>query len=299
MESTGTGRPGGQGISLPMPASSPSTASAIRHGSATSGSAAIGRHNAVLYFQPNLVPGKQKLFLEMARGFDHVTGSVAEIAALPDAMIPVVGCQMELRDLHEEWRSRGRRFVYWDRGYLNRGGKTWLPRASGPEYFRFHVDRYQMDGLVDDAQDVRFRRLRLPVAPWRRARERIVVAAPSDHYAEFHRLGDWLDRTVEALRRHRVPIVIRRKQSTVPLRREIANAACLVTHGSVAAIEAVMMGCPVVVDPSCAAAAVGTIVFEGLESLVYPDRSAWLASIASSQFTADEVANGQIWSMLR
>ena len=70
------------------------------------------------------------------------------------------------------------------------------------------------------------------------------------------------------------------------------------THGSVAAIEAVVLGCPVVVDPSSAAAPVGHTDIEGIREPIYPDRTEWLRSIAASQFTADEVAYGVIWQFI-
>ncbi|MFN6950979.1 MAG: hypothetical protein ACK4NE_00085 [Albidovulum sp.] len=270
----------------------------IPQASPRNGSLAIGRHNAVLYEQPGLLEDKKSLIRSIARGFDRVTSDVRDLAAMPWEIIPVVGCQMELQDLEEEWIRTGRPFVYWDRGYLNRGGKTWIRRA-GPEYFRWQLSAYQMTGLVQDAPAERLQRLRLRVEHWQHSdSKRVVVAAPSDHYHRFHRIEGWTEKAVQAVRDMGFVPQVRHKRSASPLQRDILNARCLVTHGSVAAIEAAVLGCPVVVDPCSAAAPVGHTHFEGIREPVYPDRTEWLRSIAASQFTADEVANGTIWNFV-
>ena len=258
----------------------------------------IGRHNAVLYEQPGLLEDKKSLIRSIARGFDRVTSDVRDLAALPWDIIPVVGCQMELQDIEEEWIRVGRPFVYWDRGYLNRGGKTWI-RRSGPEYFRWQLNAYQMTGLVPNAPQERVQRLRLRVEHWHQSdSRRVVVAAPSDHYQKFHRIEGWTEKTVQAVRDMGFVPHVRLKRSPAPLQRDIVNARCLVTHGSVAAIEAAVLGCAVVVDPCSAAAPVGHTNIEGIREPIYPDRTEWLRSIAASQFTAEEVANGTIWRFI-
>jgi hypothetical protein len=283
--------------SHPMPALLHSTANVTRRDSRKNGLPVIGRHNTVLYQDPNVGPGKRFLLDQISRGFDRVTSSVAELARLPDDIIPVVGCQMEVQAIEDEWRARGRTFVYWDRGYLNRGGKTWL-RRNGPEYFRWHVNSYQMKGLNPKAQADRFARLRINPVRWRKGGRKVVIAAPSPYYAEFHRLGGWLDETARRIRETGRKYIIRQKRTHVPLYQDLADAYCLVTHGSVAAIEAAVWGYPVIVAPSCAAAPIGRTSLDDIEDLVYPDRTPWLQSLAYSQFTADEVADGTIWEHL-
>lgn len=258
----------------------------------------IGRHNAVLYEQPDLREDKKSLIRSIARGFDRVTSDVRVLAALPWDVIPVVGCQMELQEIETEWLRAGRPFVYWDRGYLNRGGKTWI-RKTGPEYFRWQLNGYQMAGLIPNAPHERLQRLRMRVEHWQHSdSKRVLVAAPSDHYTQFHRIDGWTERTVQAIREMGFVPHVRQKKSPTPLQRDLNGARCMVTHGSVAAIEAVVLGCPVVVDPCSAAAPVGHTQIEGVREPIYPDRTEWLRSIAASQFTADEVANGTIWQFI-
>ncbi len=240
---------------------------------------------------------KEILISQVAKGFDHVTQSVAEIQNLPDDMVPCVGSQMEFKEIIQDWIRRGRRFVYWDRGYLNRGGVTWIKR-KGPEYFRWHVGCYQMQGIRPDAPHERLARLRLDIRPWRTDGRTVVIAAPSKHYAELHGVQNWVEETRKSLIGCGRRVVVRQKFSRVPLDRDLHDAHCLITHGSVAAIEAVLLGVPVIVHPSCAAAPIGRTALADLENLARPDRTEWLRSLASCQFTLDEIQSGEIWERI-
>jgi hypothetical protein len=205
---------------------------------------------------------------------------------------------MELKPLHEQWLKTGRNFVYWDRGYLCRGGRTWLKAPHKTEYFRWHVNAYQMKGIRPDAVAERFDRLKIRPDPWNRRGTKIVVAEPSAHYAKFHNVEDWVVKIVAKLKKTGRPIKVRNKLSRIPLQRELHDAYCLVTHGSVAAVEAVVFGCPVITDPCSTAAPMGRTAIEDIDNLVYPDRAAWLSSVATSQFSAGEIVSGEIWDLI-
>lgn len=77
---------------------------------------------AALYVPPNLKAFKRDLFERIGRHIKERGGRVVydiqEIAALPDEIVPIVGCQPESTHLIVEWRRNGRRWCYWDRGYL-------------------------------------------------------------------------------------------------------------------------------------------------------------------------------------
>jgi hypothetical protein len=64
-------------------------------------------------------------------------------------------------------------------------------------------------------------------------------------------------------------------------------------------VEAVVMGCPVFVDPISAAALVGKTDFSEVESPVYPDRERWLHSLAYNQFNETELVDGTLWKLLQ
>jgi hypothetical protein len=58
-------------------------------------------------------------------------------------------------------------------------------------------------------------------------------------------------------------------------------------------------GCPVFVDQLSAAALVGQTDFSKIETPVYPERQAWLNSLAYCQFNEKELIDGTLWRMIR
>ena len=79
---------------------------------------------------------------------------------------------------------------------------------------------------------------------------------------------------------------------------DLDGAHCLVTHGSNAAVEAAIMGCPVFVHPDSAAALVGRTDLADIERPIYPGRQAWVNALAYSQFNERELVDGTLWRLL-
>lgn len=232
------------------------------------------------------------------KGGRVVRGHVGNLAALPDEITPIIGCSPELRPLIDGWLSRKRTFVYWDRGYARRVFATWLPRGEGGGFYRWVSDAYQMRE-VRDVPDDRWKALKTDVAPWARGGRHIVIAAPTATYSKFHALQDWTDITVDALARVTDrQIVIRGKESKRPLQADLAGAHALVAHGSIAAVEAAILGCPVFVDRSSAGALIGRTDLTQIETPSYPDREPWLRSLAYGQFDERELVDGTLWRLL-
>lgn len=229
-------------------------------------------------------------------------GDYEQLKALPDDIIPIVGASPQLRPIVQSWRERKRKFIGWDRGYLRRVYATWLPRAETMEksYYRWTINGYQMREIRDVPGD-RFAALKLPVSPWRQGGRHIVVAAPSATYLVSHEgMDGWIEKTVAEIRRHTArPIVVRDKESSLPLQSELRDAHCLVTHGSIAAVESVVMGCPVFVHPDSAASLVGLTDLSLIETPIYPDRQPWLNALAYSQWNEIELVDGTLFRMLQ
>ena len=95
-------------------------------------------------------------------------------------------------------------------------------------------------------------------------------------------------------------MVIRHKEQvlTRELSLDLEGAHCLVTHGSIAAVEAVILGCPVFVHADSAAALVGKTELKDIEKPAYPDRTAWAHALAHCQWNEHELAAGVHWKML-
>lgn len=264
----------------------------------------MNRARACLFIPGNLKKFKLKLFESVGAHIASGGGRIVhrdpgKLETLPPNMVPIVGCHPELRHLIDHWSATGREFIYWDRGYAKRIFATWLPRPlSGSGYYRWTRNAFQMRSIREVPKD-RWRALNIPLAPWSENGRHIVIAKPSATYDAFHRTHDWLDKTVAELKRHTDrPLVIREKLSTVPLAEELRGAHALVTHQSNAAVEAVIMGCPVFVDDGSAASLVGKTDIAEIEHPIYPDRKPWLWSLAYSQYSEDELVNGALWSLL-
>lgn len=215
--------------------------------------------------------------------------------------IPIIGCTPELRPYIDRWRSESRPWIYWDRGYARRVFATDLPTGDAGGYYRWHLNGYQAQ-VVHDVPADRWSALQTPVSPWSKSGRHIVVAEPSPTYQRFHGIEGWTDRTLAALKAVTDrPIVIRDKEMQRfgrKLHEDLRGAHCLVTHGSNAAVEAVVMGCPVVVHPDSAAALVGLTDLTRIETPIYPDREPWLRSLAYSQFSERELVDGTLWRLL-
>lgn len=257
------------------------------------------------FIPPGLKDFKLRLFERIAlqicrHGGRCIRQDIDQLARLPEELIPIVGCTPALRPLIDEWIAAERCWIYWDRGYCRRVFATWLPRGENGGYYRWHLNSYQQR-TIRDVPDDRWRQLRIEkeVLPWQKEGSHILIAAPTRTYAQFHRIEKWTADTLDALARvTKRQLVIRDKESKRPLQDDLKGAHCCVSHGSIAAVEAVILGCPVFVHPDSAAALVGQTDLLQIDRPVYPDRQAWLNTLAYSQFSEPEIFNGTVWKMI-
>jgi hypothetical protein len=243
-----------------------------------------------------------------AYGGRVIRGDHASVGRLPDQIVPIVGCTPQFRPMIAEWRSRGRTWIYWDRGYVRRVYATGLPRGADGGYYRWSVNSFQMR-QVDDVPDDRWQVLvpgnrvdprKIEISPWHQGEHILIAPAGGTDYARLHGQEGWLERTLAALKEYtNRRLVVRDKESKVELSQELAGAHALVTHASIAAVEAVIMGCPVFVAPCSAASFVGLTDLSKIEQPIYPDRTRWLHSLAYHQFNEKELVDGTLWRLIQ
>lgn len=268
---------------------------------------AIDPARVALWVPAGLRKFKLDLFNRIAATIERQGGLVVRdderrLGDLPDDVLPIIGCHPLLKDMIAGWRQRGRKFIYWDRGYAARWFATCLPQPASmaASYYRWHVDAFQM-ARIREAPDDRWKRLNTPVRPWQKGGRHIVIAAPTETYARLHGSENWIAETVTALAKVTDrQLVVRDKEHyrRRPIQMDLDGAHALVTHGSNAGNEAVILGCPVFVHPSCAAALVGQTDLAKIESPAYPDRQPWLNALAYSQFTEAEMLDGTLWKLI-
>lgn len=254
------------------------------------------RDRAVIYLPPTMDGAKRALVEKIGSTIGGgVSGNLKRIA---DDAVPIICCAGELAHFIPRWNSENRTWVYWDRGYVRRPGGLWPPLDKESGFYRWHVCAFQMRAIADVPPD-RWKRLGIELAPWRRNGKKIVVATTGDEYAKLHRSEGWLSETLNALKSLTDrPVVVRDKGSTILLATDLHDAHCLVSHGSNAAIEAVILGCPVYVHESSAASLVGRTELKLIETPDYPERQPWLNALAYSQFDDRELFDGTLWGMI-
>lgn len=236
----------------------------------------------------------------IAAGGKVIRDDADALDKLPNEIIPFVGCQPESTQYIAKWRESGRRFGYWDRGYLRRVFATHLPRGDSGGYYRWHIGAYQLQAIGDPKPD-RWNALGLQhiVKPWAKGGRHIVIAAPTRTYAKFHRCESWIADTIDALARVTDrQLVIRDKESKRSLQSDLEGAHCLVTHASIAAVESVVLGCPVFVHPDSAAVLVAQTDMSKIEKPVYPERDRWLWALAEHQWNETELTDGTLWRQI-
>ncbi|RWO35923.1 MAG: hypothetical protein EOS11_33325 [Mesorhizobium sp.] len=147
-------------------------------------------------------------------------------------------------------------------------------------------------------------RLPVPMSEWKEpANGYVLLALPGAGTGQMMGMdmAAW-SRTIEKrIRRHTDrPIVIREKGCKRPLGQDLAGAHVLVTHSSKAAVAAVLAGVPVVVEPTSAAAPMGSTKLADIERPRRPEgHEAWWASLMAQQFTLSEMRSGMALPMLR
>lgn len=257
--------------------------------------------DAVLFIPPGLRDFKLRLFERIGEKIGTVVrGEFHELEKLPSELVPIVGCTPQLRPIIDKWMMTGRKWIYWDRGYCRRVFATHLPRGENGGYYRWHFRSFQMK-IIRKLPSDRWDLMNTEVLPWQKnPYGHIVIAAPTETYGKFHMLDGWLDRIVRKLSLITDrQLVVRDKETKRALQKDLAGAYCLVAHGSNAAVEAVICGCPVIVDRSSAASLVGSVDLKAAAGgIPYPDRSLWLNSLAYSQFNEQELVDGTLWKLL-
>lgn len=223
-------------------------------------------------------PGKAKAF-EVCRAFAAGCGGQV-VAETPERLLPgpavFYGVRPAWRHLWEQAKAEGRDWYYIDNGFF----------APGRFY---RVARGAVQAAQCRPDPDRLLALGVQPKPMRRGGAAVVVALQSDEFlASFGGRYDTAQAMVNFARAFKpLPLVIRRKDSPVPLLADLARAAALVTLSSNAAVVAALEGVEAVT--------LGESVCSQLESDSIAARLEWAARLAASQWTLDEMASGRTW----
>ncbi len=139
----------------------------------------------------------------------------------------------------------------------------------------------------------------MPFQDWRyKPNGVILVCPPSEPMAEFFdiNIDAWLDQTVQEIKAnsdlsYRVRFKPTHRAQRTTLVQDLEDTACMVTFNSNAGVESVFYGVPVISHDISATAPI-SIEYDEINKQPTYDRNAWGASIAYSQWSMDELANG-------
>jgi hypothetical protein len=259
---------------------------------------------------------------EVSAAADFVEPSDAELAC-------VFALKGHAKRILQAYRAIGARTLLFDKGLLR--ASTGMGAPMG--YWRVSLDEFMPFGRMMRQQWPASRWIELGVIPHsrseaKRAAAPVIYAGSSQKYCDFHDLGDATEYARDIIGRMRKqlpgkrggrPIIYRPKPSwpdAVPIDHTIfsrppetlghllKSAHALVTHGSHAAIDAIIAGVPaIVLGPGAARPVASTnLTALGTPEMPFPshrERAAWLCAIAWWQWRISEMADGSMWNFLR
>lgn len=198
--------------------------------------------------------------------------------ALKPGISVVWGLMRGGHEVIEQAKQRGDPWVYMDHGYFRRG------HTHG--YYRATVGGYQKTAIEDRPAD-RWNALNIPFSEHHG--QDVILAPPSPTVQAV--FGPYWPPELNTGRK-----VLSSKKDGKPWFEKFKSAHMLITYNSIAAVEAVVRGVPVMTTGESAAQMFSS---PGVESPVFAkDRQAWANSLAYGQFTLEEIGQGVAWKIL-
>lgn len=153
--------------------------------------------------------------------------------------------------------------------------------------------------VADCLPDDRWNALGINLAPWRSADKGcILLVPPTEPVAEFYGFdrNQWINEYTAKLRdKTDRRIVLREKDTTVPLQYALADCYCVVTYNSNVALEALIRGVPAIGGNCEIKHWNGFGVHNINDDLRRPDRLKLFRFLSYCQFTLEEFNTGYAW----
>ena len=237
----------------------------------------------------------------------------------PDTDVAVAfGVKGKSRQILDDHLAVGKSTLFFDKGYSRQSGE-----GGHTEYSRISVngsDPLQYL-LQEQRQSDRFNKLGVQPKPRRGSNGMILLCGSSEKYHAFHKLEHPsvdAERIVRRLRKQTERHIIYRPKPSwknakpIPgtsfsggnqsIQDALRSCHCLVTHGSAAAMDAVLAGVPAIVLGNSIARPVAETLLENVEHPFWPDeelRRRWCYAMAYCQWRTEELRTGEAWSELK
>lgn len=185
-------------------------------------------------------------------------------------------------------KKSGEPWVFMDHAYFHRGYRT-------NAYFRVICNGIHQTKVLDVPRD-RMDMFKVKCLDWKQGRDHVVfIPAPPNIEALY---GPWNQMALDRLKSATTRLIKVKSKSDGGLGDFLHRSWGLVTHSSVAGVEAACLGFPVFGPETSPAYPVSASIDE-IENPVRPDREPWLRTLAYSQFTTEEIESGRAWGILR
>lgn len=189
--------------------------------------------------------------------------------------------------------------------------EAYIREIAGERFFALGLGGHNGNGMHPIGGPARWRAWKIPVAPWRRRGDHILVCGQRGFGYNAMAMPDgWPDRVFSQLRRHtdrpiwfrphpkrrrRMPIVAydRVVDFGEPLAAHLKECWAVVVFTSNAATEALLAGVPAFYcGPTIVTHAAAVPGFETLENPSYPDRLPAFTRLSWSQYSVSEIDSG-------
>jgi hypothetical protein len=182
---------------------------------------------------------------------------------------------------HKIEMVKGKDYLYVDHSYFKRG---W-------EHGHFRLTRnWVHQTVIKPRPDDRMKKFGVQLEPWRKTGERVVIIPPTEFQQAAFKCGGWTENTEKRLAEITDrPVAVKWEKYGKPLPAFLADAWAVVTWGSVAGVEAALMGIPVFAEPTCPAYPVSAGDLEQIETPSYAEnRHEWACSLAYASWHTSE-----------
>lgn len=235
----------------------------------------------------------------------------------PDTDIAMFfGVKGKSRLVLDDHLAMGRQTIMLDKGYTRSKGE-----GGHTEYSRVVINALDPSDYMMKFPRLpdRFDALGIALPGRRKARGgHILFCGSTQKYHDFHRLGDtteYAERVFEKLRKVSSRHFLYRPKPSAKLVAPVRGASlsggsmaisealrgchAVVTHGSSAAMDAVLSGIPALVLGKCIASPVSEHDITKIEDPFYPtddERRVWANAMAYCQWTNEEARSGEAWN---
>lgn len=233
-----------------------------------------------------------------------------DLKQLPEGQMTMYGILAGSGEVYKWCQEEEKDFYFMDHGYFTNA-------HDHPHWLRITKNKHCQNILQNRPADRYEKYFKKDIKQWHKGRK-ILVLPPTNAIANFFGVTDWLDNTLDMLKRNTDrQIDIREKPYNPTVEKDHVGATvkidkptvhrgaidwtqyhAMVTYNSNTLVASLENGVPVFCDPMCAASPISETDFSKIETPKYDDRIALFSSLAYNNWSLEEMANGTAWRML-